>query len=189
MGTLILRRLAAMIPVLLLVTFGVFSLIHLTPGDPIDAMMSDTNDPVAKERLRHDLGLDQPIYAQYATWISRVLRGDFGRSIRDNQSVLENVSRRIGVSIQLALFAMAISLLVAFPIGILSATHRNSPVDAFGTTFALFGICMPNFLIALLLIYVFSVTLRWLPISGYVNPSESLTDGIRSLTLPAITLG
>jgi peptide/nickel transport system permease protein len=188
-GTLILRRLTATIPVLILVTFGVFSLIHLTPGDPIDAMMSDSYDAAAKQRLRADLGLDQPIYVQYATWMTRVMRGDFGRSIRDNQPVMENVGRRIGVSAQLALFAMVISLAVAFPVGILSATHRNSPVDGFGTTFALLGICMPNFLIALLLIYFFGVTLRWLPISGYVPPSEDLLGALRSLTLPAITLG
>ncbi len=169
MGTLILRRLMAMIPVLVLVTFGVFSLIHLTPGDPIDAMMSESYDPQTKERLRHDLGLDQPIHMQYLTWIGRVLQGDFGRSIRDNQPVIENVTGRIRVSLQLALFAMAISLAVAFPIGILSAVHRNSSVDGFGTTFALFGICMPNFLIALLLIYLFGVTLHWLPISAVVT--------------------
>jgi peptide/nickel transport system permease protein len=189
MGTLILRRLAAMIPVLVLVTFGVFTLIHLTPGDPIDAMMAESFDAAAKERLRVDLGLDQPIHVQYLTWIGRVVRGDFGRSIRDNEPVIENVSRRIGVSLQLAGYAMVISLAVAFPIGILSATHRNSPIDGFGTMFALFGICMPNFLIALLLIYVFGVKLAWLPISGYVPPDEGILGTIRSLTLPAITLG
>jgi peptide/nickel transport system permease protein len=189
MGTLILRRLAAMIPVLVLVTFGVFTLIHLTPGDPIDAMMAESFDAAAKERLRVDLGLDQPIHVQYLTWIGRVVRGDFGRSIRDNEPVIENVSRRIGVSLQLAGYAMVISLAVAFPIGILSATHRNSPIDGFGTMFALFGICMPNFLIALLLIYVFGVKLAWLPISGYVPPDEGILGTIRSLTLPAVTLG
>jgi peptide/nickel transport system permease protein len=189
MGTLILRRLAAMIPVLVLVTFGVFTLIHLTPGDPIDAMMGESFDAAAKERLRVDLGLDQPIYIQYLSWIGRVVQGDFGRSIRDNEPVIENVWRRIGVSLQLAAFAMVISLAVAFPIGILSATHRNSPIDGFGTAFALFGICMPNFLIALLLIYLFGVKLAWLPISGYASPDEGIIGTIRSLTLPAITLG
>ena len=104
--------------------------------------------------------------------------------------MIENVGRRIGSSLQLAAFAMLISLAVAFPVGILSATHRNSPIDGFGTMFALFGICMPNFLIALLLIYVFGVTLRWLPISGYVDRlDEGILGTIRSLTLPAITLG
>jgi peptide/nickel transport system permease protein len=189
MGTLVLRRLAAMIPVLVLVTFGVFALIHLTPGDPIDAMMGESYDAAAKDRLRAELGLDQPIYIQYLSWIERVLQGDFGRSIRDNQPVIENVGNRIGVTVQLAAFAMVISLAVAFPVGILSATHRNSPIDGFGTMFALFGICMPNFLIALLLIYLFGVTLHWLPISGYVSLSQDLLAGIKSLTLPAITLG
>jgi peptide/nickel transport system permease protein len=189
MGTLVLRRLAAMVPVLLLVTFAVFALMHLTPGDPIDAMMGESFDAAAKERLRVDLGLDQPIHVQYLTWIGRVLQGDFGRSIRDHEPVIENVTRRIGVSLQLAAYAMLISLTVAFPIGILSATHRNTPIDGFGTMFALFGICMPNFLIALLLIYVFGVRLGWLPISGYVPPEEGILGTIRSLTLPAITLG
>src|SRR5215217_2195273 len=174
MGTLVLRRLAAMIPVLVLVTFGVFALIHLTPGDPIDAMMGESFDAGAKDRLRLELGLDQPIYVQYLSWIERVLVGDFGRSIRDNQPVMENVGNRIGVTLRLAGFAMVISLVVAFPVGILSATHRNSAIDGFGTMFALFGICMPNFLIALLLIYLFGVVLHWLPISGYVDPSEGL---------------
>jgi peptide/nickel transport system permease protein len=188
-GRLILRRLAATIPVLLLVTAGVFALIHLTPGDPIDAMMAESVDDTVKRELRRDLGLDRPLYVQYATWMGRLLQGDLGHSIRNREPVIENVSRRIKPSLQLAGLAMAISLLVATPIGILSAARRNSTIDRVGTSFALFGICMPNFLIALLLIFLFGVTLRWLPISGYVDPMEEPWEGIRSLTLPAITLG
>jgi len=188
-GLLILRRLLATIPVLLLVTAGVFALIHLTPGDPIDAMMAESVDDSVKRQLRSDLGLDRPLYLQYATWMGRLLQGDLGRSIRNREPVIENVGRRIKPSLQLAGLAMAISLLVATPIGILSAARRNSTLDRFGTSFALFGICMPNFLIALLLIFLFGVTLRWLPISGYVDPMEELWDGLRSLALPAITLG
>ena len=189
MGLLILRRLLATIPVLLLVTAGVFALIHLTPGDPIDAMMAESVDDGVKRQLRSDLGLDRPLYLQYATWMGRLLQGDLGRSIRNREPVIENVGRRIKPSLQLAGLAMAVSLLVATPIGILSAARRNSALDRFGTSFALFGICMPNFLIALLLIFVFGVTLRWLPISGYVDPLEEPWDGLRSLALPAITLG
>ena len=189
MGLLILRRLIATIPVLLLVTAGVFALIHLTPGDPIDAMMAESVDDSVKRQLRSDLGLDRPLYLQYATWMGRLLQGDLGRSIRNREPVIENVGRRIKPSLQLAGLAMAISLLVATPIGILSAARRNSTLDRFGTSFALFGICMPNFLIALLLIFLFGVTLRWLPISGYVDPMEEPWEGIRSLALPAITLG
>jgi peptide/nickel transport system permease protein len=188
-GLLILRRLIATIPVLLLVTAGVFALIHLTPGDPIDAMMAESVDDSVKRDMRRDLGLDRPLYLQYATWMGRLLQGDLGRSIRNREPVIENVGRRIRPSLQLAGLAMAISLLVATPIGILSAARRNSALDRVGTSFALFGICMPNFLIALLLIFVFGVTLRWLPISGYVDPLEEPWDGLRSLALPAITLG
>jgi len=121
--------------------------------------------------------------------MGRLLQGDLGRSIRNNEPVVQNVGRRILPSLELAGLAMAISLLVATPVGILSAARRNSTVDRVGTTFALFGICMPNFLIALLLIFVFGVTLRWLPISGYVDPLEEPWEGVRSLALPAITLG
>jgi len=185
----IVRRLLATVPVLLLVTAGVFALLHLTPGDPVDAMMAESADASAKESLRRELGLDRPIAVQYAAWMGRLLRGDLGRSIRNGEPVIENVSRRIRPSLELALLAMAISLAVAFPIAIASAVRHNTGVDRLGTTFALFGICMPNFLLALLLIFVFGVTLRWLPISGYLDPLEEGWSGLRSLVLPAVTLG
>jgi peptide/nickel transport system permease protein len=183
------RRLLATIPVLLLVTAGVFTLLHLTPGDPIDAMMAESVDATAKETLRRELGLDRPIAVQYVAWMGRVLHGDLGRSIRDGEPVIENVGRRIRPSLQLTLLAMAISLAIALPVGIVSAVRRNRPIDRAGTTFALFGICMPNFLLALLLIFLFGVTLRWLPISGYTDPLEEPLQGLRSLALPAVTLG
>src|SRR5438477_3444208 len=189
MGGLVLRRLGATVPVLLLVTAGVFALLHLTPGDPIDVMMAESVDATVKATLRAELGLDRPIAVQYVTWMGRVLRGDLGRSIRNGEPVIENVGRRIRPSLELALLAMLIALLVAFPLGMLSAARRNTPVDGAGTMFALFGICMPNFLIALLLIFLFGVTLRWLPVSGYTDPLEDPVNGLRSLTLPAITLG
>jgi peptide/nickel transport system permease protein len=188
-GRLVLRRLLATIPVLVLVTAGVFALIHLTPGDPIDVMMAESVDATVKANLRRELGLDQPIYIQYVSWTWRLLHGDLGRSIRNGEPVIENVSRRIRPSLQLAALAMAISLVVATPLGILSAARRNTSVDRVGTTFALFGICMPNFLLALLLIFFFGVKLRWLPISGYVDPLEEMLPGLRSLVLPALTLG
>jgi peptide/nickel transport system permease protein len=185
----VLRRLLATVPVLLLVTAGVFALLHLTPGDPVDAMMAESADASTKESLRRELGLDRPIAVQYAAWMGRLLHGDLGRSIRNGEPVLENVSRRIRPSLQLALLAMAISLTIAFPVAIASAVRHNTGVDRLGTTFALFGICMPNFLLALLLIFVFGVTLRWLPISGYLDPLEEGWSGLRSLILPAVTLG
>src|SRR6266852_4684850 len=187
MGGLILRRLVATVPVLFLVTLGVFLLIHLVPGDPVEAMLGESQDAVAKETLRRELGFDQPLYVQYVTWMGRVVQGDLGRSVRTHQTVLDNVSHRIRPTLELAVFAMLISLCVATPLGIVTATHRNSAIDSFGTSFALFGICMPNFVIALLLIFVFGVTLHWLPISSFTDPFDDPLAGVRSLTLPAIT--
>jgi peptide/nickel transport system permease protein len=189
MGQFVLGRLVAIVPVLVLVTAGVFLLIHLTPGDPIDAMMAESVDAGVREELRRQLGLDRPIHVQYLGWMASVLRGDLGRSIRNNEPVIESVGRRIRPSLELALLAMLIALVVAFPLGMLSAARRNTMVDGAGTTFALFGICMPNFLIALLLIFLFGVTLRWLPVSGYTDPLDDPVNGLRSLALPAVTLG
>ena len=127
---------AEVIPVLVLVTAGVFFLIHLTPGDPIDAMMAESADPGVKAELTRQLGLDQPIHVQYLRWMGGVLRGDLGRSIRNNQPVIEDVGRRIRPSLELAVLALLIALAVAFPLGILSAARRNTPVDGAGTTLA-----------------------------------------------------
>src|SRR5499427_501225 len=126
MGRLVLRRLSATVPVLLLVTAGVFLLLHLTPGDPIDVMMAESVDAGVKQNLRRELGLDRPLYVQYAAWMGRLLKGDLGRSIRNGEPVIGNVSRRLRPSLELAFFAMTISLLVAFPVGIVSAIRRNS---------------------------------------------------------------
>jgi peptide/nickel transport system permease protein len=189
MGQFVLGRLVAIVPVLVLVTAGVFLLIHLTPGDPIDAMMAESVDAGVREELRRTLGLDRPIHVQYLRWMGGVVRGDLGRSIRNNEPVIESVGRRIRPSLELALLAMLIALVVAFPLGMLSAARRNTMVDGAGTTFALFGICMPNFLIALLLIFLFGVSLRWLPVSGYTDPLDDPVNGLRSLALPAVTLG
>jgi len=188
-GQLILRRLVATIPVLVLVTLGVFLLIHLVPGDPIEAMMGESQDQTAKEALRQELGFDKPLVVQYLTWAGHLLQGDLGRSVRTREPVIEDIARRVRPSLELAVYAMLISLSIAVPLGILSATRKDTPVDKFSTSFALFGICMPNFVLALLLIFIFGVRLRWLPISSFVDPVDDPLNGIRSLTLPAITLG
>src|SRR4030095_9338980 len=163
MGRLVLRRLAATVPVLLLVTFGVFLLLHLTPGDPIDVMMAESVDATVKENLRRELGLGPPLFLHDAALRGPSVRARPRRPIRTGEPVVENVRRRLRPSLELAFFAMTISVVVAFPVGIISAIRRNTDVDRAGPTFALFGICMPNFLLALLLIFFFGVTLRWLP--------------------------
>jgi peptide/nickel transport system permease protein len=185
----VLRRLVATIPVLVLVSLGVFLLVHMVPGDPVDAMLTDSSDPVAREALRRELGFDQPVYVQYVNWLNKVVHGDLGRSVRTHQSVLENVGQRIRPSLELALLAMLVALVIAVPLGTLTATHRDSLLDTAGTGFVLFGICMPNFVLALLLIFVFGVSLHWLPISSYTDPLQDPINGLRALTLPALTLG
>src|SRR5947199_9244591 len=121
MGGLVLRRLGATVPVLLLVTAGVFALLHLTPGDPIDVMMAESVDAEEKENLRRELGIDRPLYVQYAAWMGRLLRGDVGRSIRNGEPVVESVSRRLRPSLELTLLAMTLSLVIAVTVGFVVA--------------------------------------------------------------------
>lgn len=183
------RRLAATIPVLLLVSLGVFLLIHMVPGDPVDVMLGESENPEARAALTRELGFDQPLYVQYGKWLGNILHADLGRSIRTHQTVLENMQQRIRPSLELAILAMLIAAIIAVPLGIVTATHRNSKIDTLGTGFVLFGICMPNFVLALLLIFVFGVSLHWLPISSYTDPLQNPINGLKSLTLPAVTLG
>jgi peptide/nickel transport system permease protein len=177
------------VPVLLLVSLGVFLLIHIIPGDPVDVMLGESEDPVTREALRKELGFDQPVYIQYVNWLGNVLHGDLGRSVRTHQSVLDAVGQRLKPSLELAALAMLIATLIAIPVGIATATNRDGPIDTAGTGFVLFGICMPNFVLALLLIFVFGVSLHWLPISSYTDPLVQPVNGIKSLALPALTLG
>ena len=189
MGRYILRRLISSVPVVLLVSLVIFSLIHLTPGDPVVVMLGEEASPEARDALRRQLGLDQPLPVQYGVWLARVLQGDLGRSIRTNQPVSEAIVQRLPVTIELALLAVAISLVVAVPAGIVAAIRRNSTADVASTVFSLLGVSMPNFLLAILLIYVFSLQLRWLPPIGYVNPLQDPAGNLRGMIMPALTLG
>ena len=183
------KRLLQTFPVLLVVSVTVFSLIHLIPGDPVQVMVGESQDPEVVAAIRHDLGLDRPLYIQYATWLGNALRGDFGMSIRTHQPVTEVVAERARPTLQLTALALLIALCVALPVGILAATRRNSGIDVGATTFALLGVSMPNFLIALLLIFVFAIKLQWLPTSGYVSIFQDPVRGLKLLVLPAVTIG
>ncbi|MCC6314506.1 MAG: ABC transporter permease [Thermomicrobiales bacterium] len=183
------QRLIGTIPVLLLVSLTVFSLMHLIPGDPVQVMAGEVQDPETLARLRADLGLDRPLYVQYAAWLGNAVRGDLGKSIRTREPVTDVVLQRLRPTLQLSAIAMLLAGVVAFPAGILSATRRNSRIDAIATAFALLGVSMPNFLVGLLLIFAFSMKLGWLPTSGYVDIFADPIAGLRSLALPAITLG
>jgi peptide/nickel transport system permease protein len=189
MTTYVLKRLVSMVPVLLLVSVVIFSLIHLTPGDPVVAMLGEEATPEARDRLRAQLGLDQPIMVQYASWLAKAVSGDLGRSIRTNQPVSEAIGERLPVTAELAVFAMTIALLIALPAGIIAATKRGSWADIGSTVTCLLGVSMPNFLLAVFLVYVFSLTLRWLPPIGYVSPALDALGNLKGMIMPAVTLG
>src|SRR5215211_3659477 len=148
MATYILKRLVAMLPVLLLVSVVIFSLLHLTPGDPVVVMLGEEATPESRESLRRELGLDRPLPIQYGVWLGRVLQGDLGRSIRTHQPVSEAILQRLPVTLELSLLAMVVSLTIALPAGIVAAVRRNSNADLLSTVFSLLGVSMPNFLLA-----------------------------------------
>ena len=189
MATYVLKRLVAMVPVLLLVSIVIFSLLHLTPGDPVVVMLGEEATPESRDALRRELGLDRPLPIQYGVWLGRVLQGDLGRSIRTHQPVSEAILQRLPVTLELSLLAMVVSLAIALPAGIVAAVRRNSNADLLSTVFSLLGVSMPNFLLAVLLIYVLSLQLRWLPPIGYVNPFDDLGANLKAMIMPSITLG
>lgn len=189
MGRYILRRLLTMIPVLFLVTVIVFMLLHLTPGDPAVSMLGEEASPEAIAALRQRLGLDQPLPVQYAKWLGSAVQGDLGRSIRSNQPVSEAIRERLPATIQLSLLAVIISLMIAIPVGIVSAMRRNSIMDTSATTVALLGVSLPNFFLAILMIYLFSLKLGWLPPIGYTPFFDDPLDSLKRMIMPALTLG
>ncbi|MBI3490467.1 MAG: ABC transporter permease [Acidobacteria bacterium] len=175
------RRLLLTIPVLLGVTTLVFSLIHLVPGDPVQAMLGESAAPQDVAELRGRLGLDRPLYAQYGAFLKGVVTGNWGTSLRTNQAVTSAIAERMPATVELAAVAMAVAMLVAIPLGIIAAVNAGSSVDHVATTVALVGISVPGFWLGPLLAIVFSVVLGWLPVSG--------RGTLAHLVLPAITLG
>ncbi len=189
MGTYVLRRLAGTVPVLFVVSVVIFSIIHLTPGDPVAIMLGGEASVQDIERIRRELGFDQPLYVQYAAWLGRTLRGDLGRSIRTNQPVSEAIAQRLPVTAEIALVAMLVSLAVAIPAGMVSAVRRNSAADTASTVTSLLGVSIPNFFLAILLIYVFSLKLRWLPPIGFVPLATDPVANLKSILMPSVVLG
>jgi peptide/nickel transport system permease protein len=186
----VLKRLLQLIPVLLIVSVIVFLIVHMIPGDPVTVMLGeDQPDREVYEALRRDLGLDRPIHVQYALWLGRVLQGDLGQSLRTKRPVLDVVLERYPATIYLALAALVLGVAVAIPAGILAAVRQNTVYDYSAMLFALFGISVPNFWFALLLILWFGIYLGWFPTIGYVAPQEDLTKFLSHLALPAVVLG
>lgn len=178
------RRLLLLIPVLLGISLLVFSLIHFAPGDPVHAALGMDYDPEQALQLERELGLDKPVPQQYVWWVSKVLRGDLGRSIVAGQTVQELILSRLPNTIVLTLTSMAVSLLIAIPLGVISAIHRNSVIDNVSRLLAIVGLSMPVFWLGILLLILFSLKLRWLPAGG-----SFLEHGVKALVLPAIALG
>jgi peptide/nickel transport system permease protein len=188
MSAYVLRRLGLMVPVALLVTVICFTLLRLSPGDPVLAYAGEERDPASLAQLRHSLGLDQPLPAQYAAWLSRAVRGDLGRSIRTRQPVAQAILERLPATLELGGAALVISVTVALVVGTLSALKRNSAVDLLATGFTLAGVSLPGFFLGILLILIFALVLRLFPPGGYVPFVEDPAGNLRRLVLPAVAI-
>ena len=177
----LIRRLLLTVPVLVGGATLVFALIHLVPGDPAQSMLGDGASAEEVTALRHSLGLDRPLLTQYVSFLGGAVRGDLGTSFRYGTPVAREIRARLYRTVQLALAAMAVALIVAIPLGILAAVFRGTYVDHAAMTLALVGISMPNFWLGPLLAILFAVRLGWLPVAG--------TGTAAHLVLPAVTLG
>jgi peptide/nickel transport system permease protein len=182
------RRLLYLVPVLLAVSLLTFLIASLLPGDLAYVILGDQATPEKVEALRQDLGLDQPIWWRYLGWLGHVLEGDFGRSFRTGQTVLEAVAERLPISFELMLFAELIGLVIGVPIAIICAARSGGVFDRVMTGSAFAMLSVPTFLSAILLIYLFAVQLRWLPATGYVPFTEDPVGNLRFFVLPALTL-
>ena len=189
MHVYVIRRLLAVIPVMLVVATVTFVLIHLAPGDPASVIAGPYATAADIAKLSHQLGLDEPLPAQLVRWYGRLLRGDLGDSIFLRRPVLEAVLDRLEPTLLLTTLATLIAVLVGVPAGVVSARHHDSAVDQSFMALALLGVSMPNFLLGLLMILVFGVWLRWLPVAGYVGLDAGLWLNLRSLLMPAFALG
>ena len=178
----IFRRLLQMIPITLGILTLIFSLIHLIPGDPAVQIAGEGARPQDVQQIRKALGLDEPLWKQYITYLNNIAHGDLGRSFRTNESVAKEIAARYPATIQLAFGAMLVALLVAFPLGIVSAIYRNSWIDNVARFFALIGVSMPSFWFGPLLIIAFAINHPWFPVSGR-------EEGFKSIVLPSITMG
>lgn len=189
MGVYVLQRLVSTIPVLFLVSLGVFSLIHLTPGDPVAIMLGEERDERIIQATRQELGLDQPIIVQYVSWLGRAIRGDLGKSIRNKQPVSELIAQRLPATAELAVLSILLALAIALPAGVISAVKRGTAVDVAATTVSLLGVAVPSFFLGVLLIFVFALQFRWLPPTGFVSPTVDLATNLKLMLMPAVTLG
>ncbi len=185
----VVRRLLAVIPVMLVVATVSFVLIRLAPGDPASVIAGPyaTADDIG--RLQQALGLDQSLAVQLVKWYGRLARGDLGDSIFLRRPVIEAIRERLEPTLLLTAWAMLVAIVVGIPVGVVSASHHNSLLDQSFMALALVGLSVPNFLLGLLMILCFGVWLGWLPVAGYVALEGGLWLNLRSLIMPALALG
>jgi peptide/nickel transport system permease protein len=183
------RRLLQLLPTLFLVSVLIFGLQQLLPGDPALVMAGEERDPQVIEQIRRQYHLDRPLPVQYFHWISGVLAGDLGESMRIKQPVTRLIAEKLPVTIQLATMAMLFAVLIGIPAGVISAVKEDSAWDVGVNVFALWGLSTPNFWLGIMLIFLFSVQLGWLPASGFVSPFENLRQSLATTVMPAFVLG
>jgi peptide/nickel transport system permease protein len=189
LSSYVLSRLVAAIPVLFLITLVVFIVIYLIPGDPALVILGHDANPESLAAVRRSLGLDRPINERYLVWLQHVLVGDLGLSILSRQPVLLMIGRALPVTLHLVLFSMLIAVLISVPCGTIAALKRNSWVDLLVSSWALFGVSVPSFWLGIILIYVFSASLKLVPLQGYVSPLDNFWGSLRTMVLPSLTLG
>jgi peptide/nickel transport system permease protein len=188
MSRYILRRLLQAIPVLFFSTFVVFLVIHLIPGDAAAVLAGPNATPEALAAIRKDMGLDQPLIVQYAVWVGHLLQGDLGKSTLSGQPISKLLEARAPATLELTVTAMLLSMLIAIPLGILSATHVRGRLEWLISTVQSLWLAIPNFWAGILAIIFFSLVLRWLPPGGRVADGNDIGGSIKSLILPATTL-
>lgn len=184
----VLKRLASLVLSLAAASLIIFALIEVAPGDPASFMLGINAQPETLAALRAELGLDVPKVQRYLNWVGGMLKGDFGTSYTYRTSVSEMVADRIAVSLPLALYALLLSILIAFPAGIFAASRRGKAGDLSVMGATQFGVALPNFWFAMMLVLVFAINLRWFPAGGFAGWDKGLLAGLTSLTLPAIAL-
>ena len=189
MLTYIARRLLQLPLLLLFISFIVFSLMHLAPGDPVPLMLGDIRTAEAEAALRHELGLDRPLPVQYVSWVWNALHGDLGYSIANKQSVLREIASRLPNTFTLAFMGMSWAVAIGIPGGIYAAVRQNSWVDYLSMTFDLAGVSIPNFVLAMFLILLLAVRLDLLPISGGPSVLADPLGAMRFMLMPALAIG
>ncbi|CCE00287.1 ABC transporter permease [Bradyrhizobium sp. STM 3809] len=184
----LLRRLVTTIPTLLIVAIAVFLLVRLIPGDPVQVMLGDAADPAQAALLKQQLGLDRPVPIQFLYWLERLAHGDLGHSITNGLPVLPLILERFQVSAVIVLIAVAIAACIAVPAGLIAAWRQNSAVDLIIVGSATLLLSIPSFWLGLLLLLLFGLKLKWLPVVGYVPFSESFAGAALFMVLPVVTL-